>query len=478
MAKRATLRAALGGLLLSSVAAAPACAYGLIINMAPTVQERITALEERREEMHGASQSILDSLEDGVDLTDEQAEEISGNAAEMEKLDKQIAALKALLPKGQGRKTQAEPTNRADPADGTGRRTVPAQPRVDNARGGFRNFGEFAVAVRHGSMQGNQPDQRLTNAATTYGNEGTGGDGGFAVPPEFRRAIWEKVNAEENLLTRCDRLETGSNNMTVPKDETTPWQTTGGVQAYWEGEGAQATASKPALEMSTMRLAKLMALVPVSDELLEDAPGLESWLRSKAPAKMVAKINTAIIDGTGVGQPLGILRSPSLISVAKATSQPADTVYFKNISDMWSRLYAPLRRNAVWLINQDVEPQLDMMAFDPDAETKIPVYLPAGGLSASPYASLKGRPVIPVEACKTIGDKGDIILTDLSQYMTLTKAGQDIKTDVSMHLYFDQALQAFRFIFRVNGQPWWGSAIQPQNGSLTRSWAVTLDARG
>jgi hypothetical protein len=46
-----------------------------------------------------------------------------------------------------------------------------------------------------------------------------------------------------------------------------------------------------------------------------------------------------------------------------------------------------------------------------------------------------------------------------------------------MHLYFDQAVTAFRFIFRVNGQPAWGSSITPQNGNNTRSCFVTLDER-
>jgi HK97 family phage major capsid protein len=116
------------------------------------------------------------------------------------------------------------------------------------------------------------------------------------------------------------------------------------------------------------------------------------------------------------------------------------------------------------------------MAFDAGATDKFPAYLPAGGASASPYSTLMGRPVVPVEACSTLGDVGDIILVDLSQYMALTK-GNDIKTDVSMHLYFDQGMQAYRFTFRVAGQPWWGSTISPQFGTSTRSWAVALAAR-
>jgi HK97 family phage major capsid protein len=435
--------------------------------------ERILA--ELRTKLQGyadSSQEIVNLADtENRDLTAEELATIEANSAEAEKLNKQIQARESLVKvsAGAGRRVPAEPA-----AAASGART-PAQPRSENGRGGFRSFGEFAVQVR-AAGSGATPDNRLLAAASTYGNEGSSADGGFAVPPTFRTDIWQKVMDEENLLARCAPLTTGGNSITIPKDETTPWDTSGGVQAYWEAEAATVTQSKPALSMSNIRLNKLMALVPISDELLEDAPGLESWLRAKAPGKMAAKINTAIIGGTGVGQPLGILTAPCVISVAAETSQPADTVYFANINKMWARMYAPSRRNAVWLINQDIEPQLDAMAFDPAASSKVPVYLPPGGVSGSPYATLKGRPVVPLEACSTLGDQGDVILADLTQYWALTK-GQDIRTDVSMHLYFDQGLQAFRFTFRVNGQPAWGKSISPQNGTMTRSCFVTLDAR-
>jgi HK97 family phage major capsid protein len=301
--------------------------------------------------------------------------------------------------------------------------------------------------------------------------------------------IWQKVQAEENLLTRCTQLVTDGNSMMIPKDETTPWQTSGGVQVYWEGEAQAPSASKPAFEMGALRLSKLMALVPISEELTQDAAGLESWLRAKAPGKMAAKLNTAIVAGTGVGQPLGIVPSyasvgASVVQVSKETSQPADTVWFTNVNKMYARMYAPWRRNAIWIINQDIEPQLEAMAFQPlgaasmlPTAASTPVYLPAGGLVDAPYARLKGRPVVPIEAAAGIGDLGDIILADLTQYWALTKAG-GIQTDTSIHLYFDQALTAFRFIFRVNGQPAWSSTIVRQNGTGNElSWAVALQAR-
>ncbi|MFN4017614.1 MAG: phage major capsid protein [Reyranella sp.] len=443
-----------------------------IIAMAGETDERINALRAEVQELEEQRDAIVTAADEaGVDLTDEQLEEIEGLQKQITAKAKQLTVRENLVASraGAGRKTAPEPA-----LDGNGNRLVTAAtPRSTGAKGGFKSLGDFAMTVRKAGIT----DSRLQAAATTYGNEGTGADGGFAVPPEFRREIWMKVMGEENLLTRTDQLVTGGNSITIPKDETTPWQSSGGVLAYWESEAGQVTQSKPALQDMTIRLNKLMALVPMSEELMEDAPALDSYLRAKAPQKMVSKLNTAIVRGTGVGQPLGILNAGSTITVAKESGpQTADTVIYKNIVNMWSRLYAPCRRNAVWLINQDIEPQLLRMAFDEGATDKYPVYLPANGAAGSPYATLMGRPVVPVEACSTLGDLGDINLVDLSQYMTLTKGG-DIKTDVSIHLFFDQALTAYRFMFRVAGQPWWGSSVTPQFGTATRSWAVTLEAR-
>lgn len=456
----------------------------MIFMAAKTVEE----LEAELADLLADSQGILDAADENNDgeVSDDDLAKIEANKTKADKLKRQIEARKAVAAptaQGQGRRTAAEPIENRSESGGGGRRTVAATAR-DSQRHGFTSMGEFAKAVhahKLGRVEGDGV-QKLVNAATTYGNESTGTDGGFLVPPEFSARIWQKVEAEENLMSRCTELTPSGNSMTLPKDETTPWGTTG-IQAYWESEASQATQTKGVFESSTLRLFKLMALAPVTEELLEDAAGFESWIQAKVPGIISHKVNSAIVSGTGAGMPLGILNAPSKVSVAKETSQPADTVWFTNVQKMWARMYAPWRRNAVWIVNQDVEGQLEAMAFQPQGAASqlptaasTPVYLPPGGIADAPYGRLKGRPVIPLQAAKTIGDQGDIILVDLKQYWILRKAS-GIRTDTSMHLYFDQAVQAFRFIFRVNGQPAWSSTISPENGSNTLSWAVVLDDR-
>ncbi len=144
---------------------------------------------------------------------------------------------------------------------------------------------------------------------------------------------------------------------------------------------------------------------------------------------------------------------------------------------MWSRLYGPARQNAVWLINQDVEPQLNAIGFPSGATTvQFPIYIPPGGLSGAPYSTLLGKPVLVTQACSTVGTQGDIILTDLKAYLAAQKVG-GLRAETSIHLWFDYDITAFRFILRIAGQPWWSSAISPLNGANTLSYYVTLDTR-
>jgi hypothetical protein len=71
---------------------------------------------------------------------------------------------------------------------------------------------------------------------------------------------------------------------------------------------------------------------------------------------------------------------------------------------------------------------------------------------------------------------GDVILADLSPGTSPARAAEST-TQVSMHVRFEFAEQAFRFIYEVDGQPWLAAAITPYKGSATLSTFVTLASR-
>jgi HK97 family phage major capsid protein len=457
----------------------------------------IEKLKARLNELHEISVGIQAKADaEKRDMTADEQKELDAVMNEFDTVEADIArrakiqAQQARLSEPQGRKTApnvvasaapgGEPSAQPTPRDGL-RNTV--LPTVEQRqRWGFSNFGEFCSAVRKGVTNPGSMDQRLVQnaAATTYGSEASGADGGFAVPPEWRAEIMAAVEGEDSLMSRCDQQTVAGNSITFPVDETTAWQTTGGILSYWDTEAATMTQSKPSLKDLTLKLSRLTCLVPVTEELLEDAPAMAGYVTRKAGEKLAFKVNDAIINGTGVGQPLGIMNAPCKIQVSKISSQVADTIHAKNIVTMWARLPAASQRNAVWLVNQDCLPQIYQLGFAVTDGTTTNVgagalYMGPGQMQGAPSGTLLGRPIVVTEACAAIGDVGDIILADMSKYL-LAKKGA-MRADTSIHLWFDQNITAFRFVMRMNGQPWLSAAIARKNGSNTLSHFIYLEAR-
>jgi HK97 family phage major capsid protein len=140
-------------------------------------------------------------------------------------------------------------------------------------------------------------------------------------------------------------------------------------------------------------------------------------------------------------------------------------------------MFATSRQNAVWLINQNIEPQLFTMSLSVGTGG-IPIYMPAGGLSGQPYGTLFGRPVMAIEQAATLGDIGDIIFADLTNGYILAEKG-GIKSDMSIHVRFVYDESVFRFTMRVDGQPVRASALTPFKGgaNFTQSHFIALEAR-
>ena len=444
------------------------------------------ALKARLLDIQEESENIIKAAQadNRDDLTEEENNKLEALDVEYKSIETQIRNIERVesrnlaLTQSQGRQT--DPNDAVDAIESQPqsaahqtrvRITEPPELKRNN---GFRSLGDFARSVK-AATRGQIDPRLLRNAPTTVSTEGVGADGGYLVPPDYRTSILKAIMGEDSLLARTDQWQTKSNTLIIPADETTPWQTTGGILAYWESEAGAKGQTKVALKEKTIKLNKLTALVPVSEELLEDAPSLDSYLNKKIPEKFGFAVNLALVQGTGVGEPQGILNCSSLVTVDCESGQSADTIVFENIVNMWSRMYGPLRKNSVWLINQDIEPQLFTMSFE-GTSSSVPAYMPANGLSASPYATLMGRPVIPTQACETIGDKGDIIFCAWDQYLSAMRT-TGIRSDISIHLWFDYDVVAYRFVMRVGGQCWWSAAIDPRDGSNTLGAFIALAAR-
>lgn len=416
-----------------------------------------------------AKQSEAQAL---INKTDAKAEELTAKNAEIQAIKAKIATQKEL---DADKKFDEDGDEIKDKTPVT----TPFYAEPANHKGPFNSFGEQMIAIVKSSARGATVDNRLLAVQNASGaNEAVPAEGGFLVQQDFASEIIKTIYETGQLTSRCRKVGISANSNGIKLngiDETSRadgsrW---GGVLAYWANEAATVTASKPKFRQIELNLNKLMALYYATDELLQDSSAMGAILSQAFGEELAFKADNSIFRGTGAGQPLGVLNAGCLVSQAKETGQVADTIVHENISNMWSRMIAPSRKNAVWLINQEVEPQLEAMALAiGTAGTLSPL-----AMEYMTKGTLKGRPVLPIEQASALGDVGDIVLADMSQYLLIDKGG--VQTASSMHVKFEYDEMTFRVTYRLDGQPVRNAAITPFKGASGRTLSsfVTLAER-
>lgn len=354
--------------------------------------------------------------------------------------------------------------------------SVPATP-VDH-KAGFKNFGDFANCVVKATTGNNGAREKLLSIKATGLSEGVSADGGYLVPTEYSKQIWDKVRERTSLLEKTTTFPVTTNNLTINASSETSRATGsrwGGLRGYWVSEAASLTASKPTFTTVTLQLKKLAVLVYATSELLEDNQyALETYLNDLVPQEFAFLIDDSILN-SGSGAMTGIIGHASTVVVNKESGQSATTLVWKNLLNMYARMYGPSMPNAAWYINQDLIPQLFQIKDDDNHALYIPNNGQVNNVQYPPSGFLFGKPVYTVEAAATLGTVGDIGLYDMSQYGVIQKNG--VRSDVSIHLQFLTDETAFRFITRIDGRPLWTSTLTPFKGSATQSPFVTLQTR-
>jgi HK97 family phage major capsid protein len=276
----------------------------------------------------------------------------------------------------------------------------------------------------------------------------------------------ERMYQTGKILSRATRTPIGpnSNGMVFNGiDETSRVDGSryGGLLGYWLNEGGTKTASQPKFRQVELKLHKVACLAYATDELLQDATALESWLARTVPEELKFRVEDAIYNGDGVGKPYGIMSSTAMVTVTRDT---ASKILLADIAGMWARRWAGVD-DYVWFVNQDTMPQLLALA-----NSTINSWMP--DLRGGVPMTLLGKPVIEIEQAASLNTTGDIMLAAMSQYQVIDKGG--VQAASSIHVAFLTDQSVFRFVYRVDGAPLWSSALTPFKGSSTQSPFVVL----
>jgi len=352
----------------------------------------------------------------------------------------------------------------------------------------FKTLGEYLVTV-HKAGKSQTHDSRLTYFSEDDPkelkdlNESVGSDGGFLVPPEFRNTMLA-VLTQNNIVRRngATVIPMARREINIPVLDQTgttagePHQF-GGINVFWQAEASEKNQSEPNFRQVKLVANKLVGYTRASDELLADsAVSLEAFLTGNMgfAGAIAWREDYAFLNGTGVGQPLGILNSAVTTTVARTVQ--ADVTY-TDLVNMEAAFYSPSNRG-VWVASQSLKAKL-MLMRDPanqyiwSSATSIP-----GIAGAAPSNTLLGRPIIftlDQLPRTTTTSNGDLLLADFSFYLIGDRQNTTIESTKYDRWRYDQT--SWRVVHRVDGQPWLTAPITSVDGTTQVSPFVILGAK-
>ena len=276
--------------------------------------------------------------------------------------------------------------------------------------------------------------------------EGTDAQGGYLVRPLVERQLVLAREQDNVLRGLCSKLTIDTNKIQLD-------QLGVSTTAGWVAE----LASKP--EATNMTLASVNAnvftaagLVTVSNQLLADAnPAIDDLVIADLKKRLTAIEETAFINGSGTGQPFGILNTPGLgTTTLTNTDIPSllDSI-LASISAVETNHGSPsaiLMHPRTWtaiLTSRDAQ---GAFYIDPSGGVQDP----RTGLRG-PSKNLWGYPVLTSNRIPTnLGtgtNESRIIVGDFREALILDRQG--ITVDESEHVYFTTNQTVFRVEMRV-----------------------------
>lgn len=355
---------------------------------------------------------------------------------------------------------------------------APAPNAADDPKKGFKDHRDFMRCVMRAGM-GGQLDERLVPLIAPMAVQGSDEQqvasapfGGFLVPVGVAPGILTVTPESDPLAAFIRQIPMMAPivqfNARVDKNHAT--SVSGGLLVTRHPETVDGSSSRMQFEQITMTANEELGIAFATEKILTDSPeSFVALLSAGFADEYVANAMLERLQGTGVGERQGVMNSPCLIEVAKEGSQLLDTIVTENIDKMASRCWRYSR--AVWLANHDTRPQLRGLVRVVGTGGSIVPYFQNDPQGAE---LLDGRPIFFTEFAQTLGDLGDIVLGNWSEYLEGTY--QTPRQDESIHVRFVALERAFRFYRRNDGQWWWRSALTPRNGA-TISPAVTLAER-
>lgn len=322
-------------------------------------RDDIRRLTEQRKSVHAQMMQLNEGAEkEKRSFTAEETEQFDKLATEFEELhDREQRAVKLFMQDREVEKTGA----------------TPLEKRIGDGGDAPMTYKEFQEQ-RSGISQAEQPEYR--NAFWRYIStqsisdldveehralsKGTTTAGGYLVPTDFYNQIIRALRFMGSMASLATEIVTDSGDtIQVPAN-------TAHGTAAWLAEAGSYTPSDETFAQVNLNAFKASNKIIVSEELLQDSAfDLDSFLAREFGERLGVLENTAFIQGSGTGQPQGLLSSATASNITTVTAAAGagntTTFTYSALVNAIFSLPKQYRDNASFIVNDSSARNLYLM---------------------------------------------------------------------------------------------------------------------
>lgn len=273
---------------------------------------------------------------------------------------------------------------------------------------------------------------------------GSDSEGGYLVPDEFERVLIAALIDNNVMRSMAQIIQTSSGDKLIPVVASRG-------TASWVAEETAAPESDDNFGQITLGAHKLVTMIKVSEELLNDSIfNLESYIAKEFARRIGAAEEEAFVIGNGTGKPTGVVNTAQL----GVTTAVNNAITFDEIIDLYYSLREPYRNKAAWLVNDNTVKAIRKLK-DGNGQ-----YLWQPSTQAGQPDTILNKPVRTSVYMPEISASAKIMaFGDFSHYWIADRQGR--------------AFQRLNELFAVNGQIGF-KASERVDGKLTLAEAVKV----
>lgn len=281
-------------------------------------EEQIRLLTEQLEQATKSLTALSAKLTDTASAEEVAAhgEELKALKAQMEALEKERLAAQNLL---EIKRLRADVDTLVKTR--TERKHLYAAPSLNFGAAPDEPWAVKLWRARRGDQAARAEIQEIQVKALKALGEGTNSAGGYLVPPQYIQDLVMLRRASAPFLAHIQTIGGIKSNLVyVP-------QQTGVETVAWTAENATKTSTDEVFGQIAVNIYTLAGIAKISNQLLEDSsPAVDTIVKTSLGRGLGIEVDRAVINGSGTGQPTGILNT-SGVTVTAASAQTAVSIF-------------------------------------------------------------------------------------------------------------------------------------------------------